>query len=647
MSYISRQQIFRLTLIGFITVLTFASPQNGFAQNLSPYGAHSHIFNEREWIHFPKNFDVMKEGGLGWIRSDFYWIMIEKPEGNWDYSQYDKIVEEAGKRDIQILGLLGYNVPWAKPAYDHPEKWTEYITRTVSRYKGRVNYWEVWNEENESSFWGKKADPAEYTEFLKITAEAIRKANPDAKILFGGTIGIPYQYIEDCLKAGAGQWFDIMNIHPYRNVMNSNFAVMKFRNDIAKLRKLLTQYKAGDYPIWITEMGWSDRQMPESNNIRGFFDASFKILSPNKQVKEVAVFHDPAKCNLCKASNFQIFAKYLPKETQLVPVKIDDIKQLDHDKVPYIIMPPCEGFPLSCFDIFYDYVKSGGTLFFTYGFPCYYHTQVQGDPDVPAREAIPSKFRHNFRLDVHAWWFDNNVPKKTDKVFPDPMFTNIFGSWEENIKTSLFLESKHLKKGDRFVPILLGQTGDFTEPVAGIYRFNSDLKGNIAVYTLNDLYTTCYSSTEEIETCLPQTYLIAISAGIERFFNYQFQAREDTPYELEDHFGLVHKDLSPKPAYVALSVLTKARPAGSVSLSEKIEDKGPLLFSWKRPDGRIGWAIWNPNGPVAGQLKFKGNISEVFDCSGKYISLIPENIELTEKILYIIGPEEIDFISDK
>ncbi len=641
-----KSNVFKLILTCFLLILMFVGSKEISAQNSSPYGSHSHIFVPKEWVHFPKNLDLMRAGGLGWMRSDFYWTLIEKKQGNWDYSQYDKIVEEAGKRNIQILGILGYSVPWAQPAYNYPEKWTEYVTRTVSRYKGRVNYWEVWNEENIQSFWKKKPDPEEYTRFLKITAEAARKANPDAKILLGGTAGIPYKYIEDCLKAGAGQWFDIMNIHPYRNVMNTNFSIHQFYDDIAKIRSLLTQYKVGGHPIWITEMGWSDHQLPDTGKLRGFFNAAWKILSPDKPVKEVAILHDPVKLNSCKKSNFQIFANYLPQGVRLVPVKIDELKQLDPAKVPYVIMPPRENFPVACFDFFYDYIKKGGTLFFTCGFPCYYNVHVPGMKESPIGENSAMASRKNFRMDVHAWWFDNKVPKKADRVFSDPTFSQFFNSSTNKGKADLFLGSKYLKEGDRLIPVLLGQTGDFTEPVAGIYRFNSDLKGNIAVYTLYDSSSWAYATSEEIETYLPQTYLIAFSAGIERFFTYQFQARETKPEETEDHFGLVHNDLSPKSGYIALSALTKARPAGSIPLTEKKNENGLMMFSWKRPDGRVGWAIWNLDGHVAGTLKLTGKISESFDFSGKPVSLNSEKIEITEKTLYLIGPEEINITID-
>ena len=45
---------------------------------------------------------------------------------------------------------------------------------------------------------------------------------------------------------------------------------------------------------------------------------------------------------------------------------------------------------------------------------------------------------------------------------------------------------------------------------------------------------------------------ISRQAGIEMLFFYEFRAPEKDPYYSEDHFGIVHKDFTPKPAYEAL-----------------------------------------------------------------------------------------------
>ena len=52
---------------------------------------------------------------------------------------------------------------------------------------------------------------------------------------------------------------------------------------------------------------------------------------------------------------------------------------------------------------------------------------------------------------------------------------------------------------------------------------------------------------------------IAFAQGVERYFIYEFQAPEGNPYYSEHHFGIVHRDCTPKPAYEACRRYLKNR----------------------------------------------------------------------------------------
>lgn len=51
---------------------------------------------------------------------------------------------------------------------------------------------------------------------------------------------------------------------------------------------------------------------------------------------------------------------------------------------------------------------------------------------------------------------------------------------------------------------------------------------------------------------------LAEKCGIERLFFYEFRSKERDPFYSEDHFGLTHRDLSPKPAYERLKARASA-----------------------------------------------------------------------------------------
>ena len=58
-----------------------------------------------------------------------------------------------------------------------------------------------------------------------------------------------------------------------------------------------------------------------------------------------------------------------------------------------------------------------------------------------------------------------------------------------------------------------------------------------------------------------RSILVSLAVGVEKFFAYELRATESDPYYSESHFGIVHRDLSPKPAYDAIRRRNNPPPA--------------------------------------------------------------------------------------
>ncbi len=140
----------------------------------------------------------MRAAGIRWARTDFDWTTVQHQAGGpWDYTMFDETLRKAEAAGITILPILAYDVAWARPAYQHLDLWREYVRNMVSRYKGRLTYWEVWNEPDLEQFWKEKPDPANYTTLLKAAYEEIKAIDPEAKVLLGGLSGIPFEFRGD------------------------------------------------------------------------------------------------------------------------------------------------------------------------------------------------------------------------------------------------------------------------------------------------------------------------------------------------------------------------------------------------------------------------------------------------------------------
>ena len=92
------------------------------------------------------------------IRVPVYWDLVEKNEGQYDYSDIDWQLQEARKRNAEIVLVVGQKVPrWpecAIPAWasvsDAKRKSSllQFVDHTVARYKNEpeIKYWQIENE---------------------------------------------------------------------------------------------------------------------------------------------------------------------------------------------------------------------------------------------------------------------------------------------------------------------------------------------------------------------------------------------------------------------------------------------------------------------------------------------------------------------
>jgi hypothetical protein len=126
------------------------------------------------------------------------------------------------------------------------------VRESVARYKADIRYWEVWNEENIEFFRG---GISHYVDLLKAASITARQADPEARIVFGGTAGVDSRFIECCYELGAAPYFDVMAVHPYQwgRTLNDGWN----RQKVEGLREVMARYGHGEMPVWFTEIGWS------------------------------------------------------------------------------------------------------------------------------------------------------------------------------------------------------------------------------------------------------------------------------------------------------------------------------------------------------------------------------------------------------
>ncbi|CAI1546139.1 Beta-xylosidase [Serratia quinivorans] len=214
-------------------------------------------------------------GGTGFssIREDFTWDQVERVPGeyaiNGKMESVDEVINKSAKENVNILLVLDYgnkNITNRNyPTSDYEiKKFADYAHWTASRYKGKVKYYEIWNEWLVGAGVPKKfkrPDDSIYLKLVKETSMAIRKADPDAIIITGSLNPLVHRdrkWMLDLIKNGLLNYVDGISLHPYSYMLaNKNLNIPK--NAIMNISSFSGQIKtiAGkDIPLYITEMGY-------------------------------------------------------------------------------------------------------------------------------------------------------------------------------------------------------------------------------------------------------------------------------------------------------------------------------------------------------------------------------------------------------
>lgn len=587
--------------LGAATAATmiFAAQQNG-----NPYGICSHVTRD-EFQNTDKFFPQLQQAGITWVRSDFDWVHLENSPGKWNFKKYDELIRRMENANIQLLPILGCAPKFAYPAHQHLDQWANFVRTVVERYQNNLPVWEVWNEENIEGFW-KNPNAEDYAKLLKRTYETIKAVNPKLRVAFGGTAGVPYEFIENVYKAGGKDSFDIMNIHPYSQPHPPESSL---EEKIVKLRELMAKYGDEKKPIWITELGWPTHATP-SPSLRGIAAAGLRVANPERKHWRIGLLQD-ARIESCKVPARFFEAGEWPANSILKPMDADELRaEIQKMGVDAVMLSAGEAFPADLFEDLFTFVQKGGVWFQPGGMPIWtaYVRDEKLNKWVKTDKIAPHECRRRLRIQEEAWWTNKKLPEQLD-VKPTEAGKGIELPQEKAQR--FFRPFANAKEGDQFIPLLTGAAKDgYTATAAAVYKYNSDLKGAFITCGFMNMNDRAINEKQQGEF-LPRALLIALQNGVERFFWYEFQSPEWDDSDGESHFGIVHREFQPKPALASYWTLTKCRPANSTVIDGNWKNEAANCYCphWKLPDGTIAGAVWTLSAARDYRLTFSDRVA--------------------------------------
>jgi hypothetical protein len=235
-------------------------------------------------------FDQVLGGGFGWIRQQVRWSDIEPAKGIYNWGFLDQIANTARQRGVKVLFSVVAAPNWATGSSSHgmpsnPADLGDFLSAMAGRYQGKVQAYEVWNEENYAvENGGYVAGPERYVELLKVAYTRIKQADPNAIVVCGALTptGVynryvaidDISYLKQMLEYDNGavlNYFDVLGAHvggthnppdtlwpdnpgPYPNWLDHS--THYFRH-VENIRATMEACGAGSKQIWLTEFGWA------------------------------------------------------------------------------------------------------------------------------------------------------------------------------------------------------------------------------------------------------------------------------------------------------------------------------------------------------------------------------------------------------
>jgi hypothetical protein len=244
------------------------------------------------------DFDLMETAEIESVRLPMFWSAIQSVNpivADPDWTDFDRSVELAAEREIEIFPFLIGTPRWAAPfPTSEPVEsglqrwaWATFLRDAAWRYGPRGSFWEehpelpffpirrweIWNEQNIVTF-THRPSPERFAKLIRLSGRILHRIDPGAEVIVGGFFGRPLQIPPNVASGDflsrlyrsrpVKRFFDGVALHPYVAEARA------MRAQIENLRRIMRIHNDARTPLYVTELGWGS-DSGESRWERGLY----------------------------------------------------------------------------------------------------------------------------------------------------------------------------------------------------------------------------------------------------------------------------------------------------------------------------------------------------------------------------------------
>jgi hypothetical protein len=219
---------------------------------------------------FNRYIETIRALGVDIHREIFYWPQAQQDaQAIFEFQYHDAIQQLLADCGIDVLWCFLWTPHWAVEA-DIPEEdwsrlvlsmprldhWTQFARAVASHFRGRVRYYQVWNEPDLGDYW--VGTPESHARFQNAGFQAIKQVDPAAQVMNGGfgmfSMEPNPDFLERFLPLAETAHWDIRAYHDYHTMED-------MQHRLEKHRELYSGSAMQDRPVWVTEGGYSSAMM--------------------------------------------------------------------------------------------------------------------------------------------------------------------------------------------------------------------------------------------------------------------------------------------------------------------------------------------------------------------------------------------------